>query len=102
VKRSVVFSPEAENDIFEIYDFVSIQAGGERAVRYVNRIIEHCRKLEDFAERGTRRDDVWPGLRVIGFERRVAIAFHLVGESVIIDRVLYGGRDLSAKLFEKH
>ena len=43
---------------------------------------------------GTRRDHIRPGLRVIGFEARVAIAFHVGAEKVTIDRILYGGRDL--------
>jgi toxin ParE1/3/4 len=34
------------------------------------------------------------GLRVAGFERRVAIAFHIAPDTVTIDRILYGGRDL--------
>ncbi len=45
-------------------------------------------------ERGTRRDDIRPGLRVVGFERRITIAFHVETNTVTIDRVLYGGRDI--------
>ena len=48
-----------------------------------------------FPERGAQRDDLRPGLRVIGFERRVTIAFHITSETVVIDRVFYGGRDLT-------
>ena len=29
-----------------------------------------------------------------GFERRVTIAFHIGDDHVVIDRILYGGRDL--------
>jgi toxin ParE1/3/4 len=36
-----------------------------------------------------------PGLRVIGFGRRVTIAFHIAGDRIIIHRVLYGSRDLT-------
>jgi hypothetical protein len=38
-----------------------------------------------FPERGRRRDDLRPGLRIIGFGRRVTIAFHVAD---------YAGRDL--------
>ncbi len=70
-------------------------AGGEeRALTYVERIQAACLSLATFPERGTRRDDVRPGLRVIGFERQVAIAFHIGVETVTIDRSLYAGRDL--------
>ena len=41
---------------------------------YIERIEAHCRGFADFPERGTRRDDLLPGLRITGFERRVTIA----------------------------
>ena len=34
--------------------------------------------------------------RIIGFERRGTIAFHCEENTVVIDRILYGGRDLGA------
>ena len=67
---------------------------------YVERIQAACLRLAVFPERGTRRDDIRPGLRVIGFEGRVAIAFHVGAGRVTIDRVLYGGRDLGTLLSE--
>jgi plasmid stabilization system protein ParE len=45
-------------------------------------------------DRGTRRDDLCPGLRVMGFERRVLIAFQINSGSVAILRILYGGRSV--------
>lgn len=54
--------------------------------------------LADFGERGVRREDLRPGLRIVGFEKRVAIAFHLTADMVVIDRVLYGRRYLEAAL----
>ncbi len=49
-------------------------------------------------ERGTLRDDIRPGLRTVGFERRMTIAFHVESKRVVIDRVLYAGRDIRAAL----
>ena len=49
-----------------------------------------------FPERGTRRDDLRPGLREIGVGRRATIAFHVGAGTVTIDRILYGGRDFGA------
>ena len=34
------------------------------------------------------------GLRVVGFERRVTIAFHVGADTVTFLRILYGGRDI--------
>ncbi len=78
--------------MLRIYDYIADQAGAERALAYISRIEQCCAQLETFPERGTRRDDVRSGLRVIGFERRVSIAFH-VGEGIVtIMNVLYAGR----------
>ena len=44
------------------------------------------------AERGTRRDDIRPGLRVTGFERRITAAFLIDEPRVVVLRLFYGGR----------
>lgn len=93
MKREVVFAPEARADLLQIYDYAA--SGGElRALAYVERIAARCRRLADFPERGTRRGDLFPGLRTMGFERRGTIAFIVEAETVTILRVLHGGRDL--------
>jgi toxin ParE1/3/4 len=94
MSHKVVFAPEARDDLLDIYDFVADQAGPMTAFGYVERVQAYCLGLGDFPERGRRRDDLRPGLRTVGFERRVLIAFHVTGALVTIDRVLYGGRDL--------
>jgi toxin ParE1/3/4 len=96
VAREVLFAPEAEEDMLSLYNYIAARSGTTRARDYAERIISHCRGFAIFPERGTRRDDLRPGLRITGFERRVTIAFHLTEEVVIIDRILYGGRDVSA------
>lgn len=47
-----------------------------------------------------RRDDLFPGLRVVGFERRVTIAFHVGADTVTFLRILYGGRDIDTLLMQ--
>jgi len=92
--RTVVFAPAALEDLRSIGAYVSVMAGPERAFAYVNRIEAYCRGFAIHPHRGTRRDDVRPGLRTVGFERRVTIAFHVDPGRVTIDRILYAGRDL--------
>ena len=92
--REVVFAPEAEADLIGMFDHIATWADAVRALRYVERITESCLSLAGFPERGARRDDLRPGLRVIGFERRVSIAFHVTETAVFIDRIFYGGRNL--------
>jgi toxin ParE1/3/4 len=98
VTRQVVFAPEALQDLLQLYDFIAADSGSERAGGYTERIVAYCLTLVTFPERGTRRDDLRPGLRTTSFRRRVTIAFHVTATTVIIDRVLYGGRDLSPRL----
>jgi toxin ParE1/3/4 len=98
VVYEVVFAPEARDDLLKLYDYISARSGPARARAYADRILAYCLGFETFPERGTRRDDLRPGLRVVGFARRVTIAFHISDGTVTIDRVLYGGRDLVAAL----
>ena len=92
----VVFSPEARDDLVELYDFIADEAGADIALGYIERIEAQCRRLQDFPERGTLRGDIRPGLRIIGFERRVVIAFHVEPAIVVINRILYGGRQIES------
>ena len=90
----IEFSPEALGDLIELYDFIAERDGEERAIGYIDRIEECCSSLSVFPNRGTMRDDLRPGLRILGFERRAVIAFRIQGDTVTILRVLYGGRDV--------
>lgn len=98
--HEIVFAPEAQLDLLDLYDMVAEGSSGERAVAYVERVQAACLRLAVFPERGNQRNDVRPGLRVIGFERRVAIAFHVGAGRVTIDRILYGGRDMGTLFSE--
>lgn len=90
----VRFAPDARDDLLKLYDFVAEQSGGSRAIAYIARIETFCRGFATFPHRGIARDDILPGLRLVGFEKRVTLAFHISGDTVIFDRILYGGRVL--------
>lgn len=92
----VVLSPEARADLLDLYEWVAEQASPILAMRYVERIEDHLKGYAHAPERGHRRDDLRPGLRVAGFERRVTIAFMVVEDRVTILRLAYGGRNLEA------
>jgi toxin ParE1/3/4 len=61
---------------------------------YVTRLEARCANLAGFPEQGSRRDDIRPGLRLVGFERRTEIAFHVTPSAVVIDRIPHGGRSV--------
>ena len=98
--HEVRFRPSAAADLASLYDHVAEKAGPRIAGDYLSRIEAACRRLDAFPERGTRRDDLAPGLRTIGFERRVTIAFRVLGRVVEIVAIAYGGRTFEADLLE--
>ena len=94
VTHKVLFAPEARDDLKELYLYIAKRAGDARAMAYVERIEAYCRGFTDFPERGTRRDDLFPGLRIVGFERRATLAMLVDADTITVLRILYGGRDI--------
>jgi toxin ParE1/3/4 len=92
-RHKVSFRPRAEADLFDLYRYIAEESGVPVAGNYIARIEEACLALETFPQRGTRRDDVRPGLRTIGFERRATIVFRVDKGEVVIVRIFYGGQD---------
>ncbi len=99
-RRDVIFTPEASDDLERLYDRVAAAAGTLVADRYVERLRSWCKGFEFGGTRGQRRDDIRPGLRVVGFERRVAVAFYVDDTTVVILRVFYGGRNWEPELLD--
>ena len=91
--RRVVYAPEAEVDLLMLYDDVADAASSLVAMGYLNRVEAWLARFSTASERGTRRDDIRPGLRTIGFERRITVAFTVSGDEVVIQRVFYGGQN---------
>jgi toxin ParE1/3/4 len=96
VAHKIVFAPEARDDLRRLYLFIAERAGDSLALAYIERIETYCRSFKDFPDRGMRRDDLLSGLRIVGFERRVSIAFRVAADTVTFYRIAYGGRDLAA------
>lgn len=94
MKYQIRFHPAAERDIAELLSELAPKAGVETALRFVERVVDYCLSFETFPERGTRHDDIAPGLRTVGWRRRATIAFEVVGNRVVILRILYAGRML--------
>lgn len=99
-RRAVIYSPEAADDLDWIYDTVADASGPITADRYDQRIRAFCERLNYGAERGTRRDEVMQGLRIIGFERSVTVAFIVEPDRVVTLRVFYGGANWQDELTE--
>jgi plasmid stabilization system protein ParE len=97
---TVVFTPEAQVQLTELYRYIAAAASPEVARRYTDAIVAHCDGLKTFPLRGAPRDDIRPGLRVTTYRRRVVIAFAVGDGQVAIIGVFYGGQDFDAVLQE--
>lgn len=93
IRRTVTFTPQAYNDLLDIGDGIAERAGTDVAQSYIERLEAYCLGFEFAGERGQRRDDLRPGIRVVGFDRRVAIVFTLSETEVTILRLYYGGQN---------
>ena len=94
--RRLAFSPEALSDLDDIFGWIADATNVAVAECYIDRIREYCRGFTLFPQRGTLRSDLRPGLRTIGYRRRLTIAFVVDGEEVVIVRLAHRGRDISA------
>ena len=98
MKFRVIFSPEAEEQLADLYRYIASAASHSIAERYVNAIITYCETLETFPLRGAQRDDIRPGLRITNYKGRTVIAFDVDAQQVSIIGVFYGGQDYGTAL----
>lgn len=96
MERRLRFHPDARADLTRLHDWIASEANIARADGYLARIREACEALCRFPLMGRADDDLGPGLRVLGFERRVAIVYREGETTIDILAVYHGGRDLRA------
>ena len=95
MKYSVILSLEARLDLADLFDYLSGKTGDDFARAYIRRIMDHCNGFSTFPKRGTLRNDIEPGLRLVGYRRKATIAFRVDENTVTIARILYGGKSLT-------
>lgn len=96
----VSFSARAEQQLDDLLELIASQSGLERAEKFVGSIVAYCLGFNIFPERGTRRDDVRPGMRIVGFRRLASIVFTVEDDNVVFLSIYYGGQDFDADLQE--
>jgi toxin ParE1/3/4 len=93
--RAVEFSDEARADLLALYDWIAKAASPAVAISYIDRLETYILGFDLASERGHLREDIRQGLRIVGFENRVTIAFMVEENRVVILRVFYGGQNWS-------
>jgi toxin ParE1/3/4 len=97
-QHDVVFAPEAEEQLAELYRYIEENATAEVALRYTSAVVAYCEGLATFPQRGTPRDDIRPGLRTTSYKRRTEIAYTVEDGKVSIIGVFHGGRNYETAL----
>ena len=97
---SVVFSPEAEEQLVALYGYIADMASPDIAAQYTEAVVNYCESLHTFPIRGVLRDDVRLGLRITNYKKRMVIAFEVDAETkqVSIIGLFYGGQDYTTIL----
>ena len=97
---AVIFTPRTERQLAHLYRTIADDGGEARADNYVGKIVAACDALSTFPERGTKRDEVRPHLRTMGYAKSVTIAFSVnpATDTVTIHGVFYGGQDFETLL----
>lgn len=92
-RRVVELSEDARTDLLALYDWIAVAASPAIAVSYIERLETYVLGFDLASERGHLREDIRPGLRIVGFENRITIAFFVEDDRVVILRIFYGGQN---------
>ena len=93
-KRPVIWSPEAESDLADIWSYYRDVAGAQAAEgKSLRAISKACLLLEEHALVGRARDEIRPGLRSVLVSPHV-VFYRVSGETAQIVRILDGRRDI--------
>lgn len=89
----VVLARTAQKDLAQIGRWIAEAGAPQTGRRYVARIKERLAGLGVAPEAGRPYGFDDPGLRVIGYERRIMIAYRVEKTRIIVVRVFYGGQN---------
>ena len=96
--RTVVFTPEAEEQLAALYRYVAAAASPDIAEQFAGAIVTHCDALRTFPQVGILREDIRPGMRITNYKGRTVIAFAVDAKQVSIIGVFYGVQDYETVL----
>lgn len=94
----VVFTPKAQDQLLCLYRYIADASFSGTAARYVAEVIDYCESLCLFPERGIRRDDLRPGLRITHYCSRTSIAFMIYDNRLEILGIFHGGQNYTKVL----
>ena len=99
---TVILSPKARDQLIELDAYIAEASSPAVAARYTDAIVDFCYSLSTFPQRGNRRDDIRPGLRITNYRKRTVIAFavDIEAQRVSILGIFHAGQDYEGTLQE--
>lgn len=104
MKYKVNLSFSAEEDLFEIYQYVFFNDSTEKAEKLYSKLFEKCRALQEYPRRG----HIPPELSLIGIKdfleityKPYRIIYQIIEKAVFIHCILDGRRDMQKLLQER-
>lgn len=99
------YTPEAQQQLDALDDWIIENASQDVAQRFVSAILDYIDSILAFPRAGRARDDIRPGMRTTIFRKRTLIAYEVSESSgelvVIILGVFHGGQDWEAALSDR-
>lgn len=89
-------SPTARRDLHAVFDHIATD-NPRAAATFVDRVEEACRRIADFPEMGTLREDLAPSLRAFAVGNYVVL-YRPADQGIDVLRVVHGARDLPSVL----
>lgn len=104
MKNKMRYSPEALNDLDEIWEYIEKELYNPIAAENtINGIMDAVDMLKEFSQAGAIlrfSNGISSGYRFVRYENYMSF-YHINGDEVFIDRVIYGKRDYIKILFER-
>jgi plasmid stabilization system protein ParE len=103
IRYTVGYAPEASNQLTALLWYVATNAGVKVAESFIAGIKRYCDSLGLYPERGIRRDDIRPELRITNHKGNTIVAFAIdhPARRVEILGIYYGGQDYESDLQAK-
>lgn len=90
-------SPEADNDIEEIFDYTEFEYGLQKAIEYTTQFHTVFIELSQSPELGRSRDEIKVGLRSL-IQNKHVIFYRILKDHIRIVRVLHSRSDIPSFL----
>jgi toxin ParE1/3/4 len=91
--RTVNLSPEADEDLLEIWGYLAREASQQIADRQLQEIDEACAMLKSWPYVGRKRDELLAGMRSVPIPPYI-LFYRIEAGTVEIVRILHGRRDI--------